>query len=58
MSDLIGREIIHDEYGWVGRIGYGSTEDAIMVIWPEHQGASLWAPESLRWPEESLPERE
>lgn len=43
----VGVSVTHRRFGWRGRVGYGSTVDQAMVIWPEYHGASMAAYEDL-----------
>lgn len=39
--------VTHAVYGWKGYLGFGHTDGKLMVIWTEHNGASLHSPEDL-----------
>jgi hypothetical protein len=41
----VGTPVVHKEWGWKGRVGYGSTSDQVAVLWliSERETASLMA---------------
>ena len=52
LPPMRGSLVEHREFGWLGRVGWGSSESWIVVIWPPEVGngkytAGSYSPENV-----------